>query len=199
MRDRAYRCLPIAILVVFALLLVLPAPAAAGENAARGGAVWHAPLPPQAASCGICKAALERCSIKCLGADKAEMGSCMRSCDNAAAACTACDDEVTLRSEDVVARMPWLAKDFEKTAACHSTTPCDYNIYGSCAGWSGYTDCDDPFCGFGAGCGEDCPEIGPCPGPAMKQRRERYRVCFDPYNNSCTEYQRTTLTLDCGC
>jgi hypothetical protein len=198
MRDRAYRSLPIVILVGFALVLVLPSFAAAEERAARWAGLID-PLPPQVASCGLCKAALERCSVKCFGADKAEIGACLRGCDNAAAACTACDDQVSLRSEDVVARMPWMEKGLEKTAACHSTTPCDYNIYGSCAGWSGYSDCDDPFCGIGHGCGEDCPEIGPCPGPAMKQRQERFRVCFDQFSNACTEYQRITLTLDCGC
>jgi hypothetical protein len=198
MRDRAYRCLPIAILVVFAVLLVLPAFAAAEERAARDGIGWQAELPPQVASCGICKAAQDRCSVKCFGADKAAIGACLRACDNAAAACTACDDQVTLRSEDVVARMPWSQKGLEKVDACHSTTPCDYNIYGSCAGWSGYFDCDDPYCGVGHGCGDNC-EFGPCLGPAMKQRQERYRVCFDQYANACTEYQSILLTLDCGC
>jgi hypothetical protein len=196
MKNRAC-CLSVAVLG-FTLLVVLTSPAAAGESAARGGAVWNAALPPQAASCGLCKAAQERCSVKCFSlADKAGLGACLTACDNAAAACTACDDQVTLRSEDLVEKMPWLAKGLEK-AACHSTTPCDYNIYGSCASWSGYTDCDDPFCGSGPRCGDNCEPWGPCPGPAWKQKQERYRVCFDQYGNSCTEWQRITIS-SCGC
>ena len=33
----------------------------------------------------------------------------------------------------------------------------------------------------------------------MKQRRERFRVCFNAIGQSCTEWQRTMITLGCGC
>jgi hypothetical protein len=83
-------------------------------------------------------------------------------------------------------------------AACHPITSCQPN-YPSCASWSGYTDCDDPFCGIGIHCGDDCGEFGPCPGDALKQRRERFRVCFNAQGQSCTEWSRTMITLGCGC
>lgn len=33
----------------------------------------------------------------------------------------------------------------------------------------------------------------------MKQRRERYRVCFNQQMEACTEYQHAVSTLSCGC
>ena len=36
------------------------------------------------------------------------------------------------------------------------------------------------------------------PGPAWKYSRERYRVCFDAYGNSCTEWQTYNYS-SCGC
>ena len=166
--------------VLTVLVLFAPASASAGK-----------------ASCGACNGVVqERCTTNCFGLpDKAERANCLISCDNAAATCS-CDENVTLRSEDLVARMPWLVDSL--TAACHSTTPCG-SAYPSCASWSGYSNCDDPFCGFANGCGEECPEIGPCLGPAMKQRQERYRVCFNAQGQSCTEYQRTIISLGCEC
>lgn len=82
-------------------------------------------------------------------------------------------------------------------AACHSTTACGPE-FPSCSAWSSYSDCDAPFCGVAAQCG-DCGEIGPCPGPALKQRRERWRVCRGGFSTACIEWQRITVTLDCGC
>jgi hypothetical protein len=193
MKDRAYRYLPIAILG-FALLVVLPGLAAADESAAPGRA-FAAVVPAQAARCGACALAQESCSAKCFGReDKAGVVACLTGCDNAAATCS-CDAEVTLSSEDLVAKMPWLS---DKAAACHSTTPCG-SAYPSCASWSGYSDCDDPFCGVYRWCG-DCPdpEFG-CFGPALRQRRERFRVCFNELGQSCTEYQRTSVVLGCDC
>ena len=148
------------------------------------------------ANCGACsEAAQERCAANCFGLDdKADRVDCLISCDNAAATCS-CDEDITLRSEDLVARLPWLVDSL--TAACHSTTPCG-TAYPSCASWSDFVDCDDAFCGSGMHCGDECP-APPCWGPAMRQRQERYRVCFNAQGQSCTEYQRTTITLGCGC
>jgi hypothetical protein len=161
--------------------------------------------PASAARCGPCEVVQERCSANCFGLDRAEIGGCLMACDNEAATCS-CDEAVTLSSEDFVARFGFpeatkLSSPFvtELAAACHSTTPCG-TAFPSCASWSGYSDCDDAFCGSVRGCGE-CEEEFPrfCPGPGMKQWRERFRVCFNALGQSCTEYQRTLISLGCGC
>ena len=177
MRDR----IPFVLSVLAVLILFAPGSASAGKG-----------------SCSACgKEARDRCTANCFGlTNKAERSGCLISCENSAATCSCDDENVTLRSEDVVARMPWLVDSL--TAACHSTTTCG-TAYPSCASWSGYTNCDDPFCGVANGCGEECPEIGPCFGPAMRQRKERYRVCFNAQGQSCTEYQLTLTSLGCDC
>lgn len=196
MKSRVYLYLPLCI-VGFALLLVLPSPAAADQrvdSAVESGAV----LPAQA-TCDPCLAAAKRCSAKCAGLGKSEAIACLGRCDNATATCS-CDDVVTLRSEDLVS-FEWPSSS-TKAAACHSTTPCG-TAYPSCASWSSYSDCGDPICGVANHCGEDCPscEFGPCPcfGPATRQFRERFRVCFNSAEQSCTEWQRTNILLGCGC
>jgi hypothetical protein len=190
MKKQEHRCWTIAIAIV-ALLGVLPA--AAEERVARGrdGADGVRPGP---GLCGACALAAEGCYGKCFDLDdKSGMRTCLSKCDNVAATCT-CDEAVTLRSEDLV---PFAWPNVTK-AACHPITSCQ-PAYPSCASWSGYSDCDDPFCGFAPQCGDDCPEFGPCPGPAMKQRRERFRVCFNEFGQSCTEWSRTMINLGCGC
>lgn len=156
----------------------------------------------QPAKCRPCETVYERCSANCFGGEKGEIGSCLRGCDNQAATCS-CDEAVTLSSEEFVAKFgssagsPGPVTDF--AAACHSTTTCG-TAYPSCASWSGYSDCDDPFCSSVRGCGENCDEFDPlCLGPGMKQRRERFRVCFNALGQSCTEYQRTQVNLGCEC
>lgn len=137
----------------------------------------------QAAGCRPCEVALERCSAHCSGlAGEAESLACLIGCENAAATCTSCDEKGTLRSEDLLPASLALA------AACHSTTPCS-STYGSCANWSGYSACGETVCGYSA----------TCSNIATKQYRERYRVCFNAQGRSCTEYQRTLVTLGCGC
>ncbi|HET9226984.1 MAG TPA: hypothetical protein VFR31_09975 [Thermoanaerobaculia bacterium] len=158
--------------------------------------ICSALTPARAADCAPCNVAHERCSVNCFGREgKGQIGACLIGCDNAAAVCS-CDEVVTLRSEDVVARSGDLRSLTAFSAACHSTTPCGA-AYPSCASWSGYANCGDPFCGFARGCGE-CEDF-PCPGPAMKQQRERFRVCFNEIGQSCTEYQSTLITLGCDC
>jgi hypothetical protein len=110
----------------------------------------------------------------------------------------AAGEEVTLRSEDVVAQWPWLSTATAAAgAACHSTTPCG-SAYPSCASWSGYSDCGDPFCAIAKGCGQPCGDPA-CLGPATRQPRERFRVCFDALGNSCTEYQNILGVVGCYC
>ena len=151
-------------------------------------------LPAEAASCGPCIAAQERCSVHCFGrSSRSELGACLIACDNAATACS-CDEKVNLRSEDA---MEWTGQSLtELSAACNPTTPCGTE-YGSCASWSGYSNCGDPFCGGARGCGE-CDDFRCYIGPALKQNLERYRVCFNAFGQSCTEWQRTVITLGCS-
>jgi hypothetical protein len=155
----------------------------------------------QAAPCRRCQIAQERCSVNCFGREGKAIGSCLVGCDNAASLCS-CDEPATLNSEDFVAKFgaqAGLKSVTDFSVACHSTTTCG-PTYGSCAGYSSYTDCGDPICGLAIGCGE-CDEWGHCEaaGQGMKQLRERYRVCFDAQGQPCTEYQRTSVTLGCGC
>jgi hypothetical protein len=153
----------------------------------------------QEVACRACAIAQESCAVNCFGRDdKKEMKACLIGCDNAAAVCS-CDEPATLNSEDYVARFGFLEAVTDSKAACHSTTPCD-SSYGACANWSSYTNCGDPFCGPTLGCGV-CDEWGQCTagGPGMKQFRERYRVCFNEFGQSCTEWQRTTSSGGCGC
>jgi hypothetical protein len=172
-------------------LLVLPAAAAQAQDNVLDQI--------QAARCRPCGIAHERCSVNCLGrGDKKDIGPCLIGCDNAAALCS-CDEPATLSAEDYLALAGLPAVATLTTAACHATTLCG-SAYGACTNWSSYSDCDDPFCGIVAGCGE-CNEWGQCEaaGPGIKQRRERYRVCFNTLGEPCTEFQRATTSGGCGC
>lgn len=145
-----------------------------------------------------CVAALDVCSVTCndLG-DGEKTKSCLTRCDQAAATCFG-DEEVTLSSEEYLAH--WGdALVFAHSGACHDTTPCPPE-YGSCGSWSGFSDCGDPFCGPSTLC-KICDEWGQCTagGPATKQSRERFRVCFNQQMEGCTEYQRTSQVENCGC
>jgi hypothetical protein len=194
--NRAFRCTPL-LLVVFALLLALPGLGAAEERPAAARVreareAFEAVASPQAASCGICALAYQRCNATCFSrGDKAGMGACLTQCDNVAATCSCDQQGVNLRSEDLV---QWDWPGVTK-AACHGSVSCQPN-YPSCASWSGYSNCDDPFCGQAPHCGEcTCDEFR-CfcgPGPALKQKQERFRVCFDSLGNSCTEWQTLTI------
>lgn len=195
MKDRAYRCLPVAI-VIF-VLLILPGLAAAEEGpAARGEAASEAVDRAGVRLCTACDIAHQRCSANCFGlADRPEFVGCMMGCDNAAINCT-CDEEVTLRSEDILPMQVLLGAN---AVACHGNVSCQPG-YPSCASWTSYYDCGDPFCGFYRWCPEDCPEEFGCFGEALRQRRESYRVCFNEFGQSCTEYQAgSNYILGCGC
>ncbi len=175
MKDRAYRQFPF---LIFGLTLLALAPGAAVA----------------AARCGPCVDAQKACAVGCFDrTDKAGFVACMMGCDNAAALC-ACDGQASLRSEDFVRSAGWrgVAKD-----ACHGTVSCQPN-YPSCAGWSGYADCGDPQCGIYRWCG-DCGDPFGCWDLATRQPRERFRVCFDQFGNSCTEWQGTLVLVACGC
>ena len=68
----------------------------------------------------------------------------------------------------------------------------------SSAGWSGYSDCGDPICGIYRWCG-DCGDPFGCWDQATRQRQERFRVCFNQFGQSCTEYQNVLVLVACGC
>jgi hypothetical protein len=200
MSERAFRY-PFTTILVFALLLAaLPALAVADEGpriSPREREAFEAVAPAEAKACLRCALDHKKCSSTCFSlAGEGKMGSCLTACDNATATCS-CDQAVSLRSEDLVA---WEWPGTNKAAACNGTVSCQPN-YPSCASWSTYTACGDPFCGSGARCGDcTCDEIR-CfcgPGPAWKEPQERFRVCFDAWGNSCTEWQKLTY-VSCGC
>lgn len=152
---------------------------------------------PQPAFSGACAAIQNRCSANCFGlADAQAVVPCLIGCDNAAATCTRGEDRVTLSSEEYLAQRGGNSL-VTRAAACNPTTPCPPE-YGSCASWSAYYDCGDPFCGVYGHCGDPCGEPL-CFGDATRQFRERYRVCFNQQAQPCTEYQRTSVVLGCGC
>ncbi len=83
-------------------------------------------------------------------------------------------------------------------AACHGTVSCQPN-YPSCASWSSYAGCDGAYCGT-ARCNCEYIEghLFCYSDDAWKEPLERFRVCFDQYGNSCTEWQQI-WTSTCGC
>ena len=172
----------------FVLVTVLAIPVVAGAAArAQSSALDEA-----------CAVALDRCFTNCDGrSDSVQATQCRIGCENSAATCLP-DEVPTLSSEEYLA-FQGQSPLFTKAAACHDTTPCPTE-YGSCGTWSSFTDCGDEFCGPSFAC-KRCDEWGQCTaaGPALKQRRERYRVCFNQQMEGCTEYQWTTTTYDCGC
>lgn len=107
------------------------------------------------------------------------------------------DEAVPLRSEDLVARFgsPFVTQSF---AACQPITACGPAFgYGSCASWSSYTECGDLYCSANArGCGA-CGER--CSGPGLEQKYEAYRICFNQFGESCTQWSRLSYTDSCGC
>jgi len=173
--------------LILTLLITLTIPMGTSASAQDGPGVLDE----------ACLAALDLCSVSCaeLG-DVTEALGCRSRCDAAATTCFG-DEPATLSSEEYLAY--WGNALTFKAAACHSTTPCPTE-YGSCGSWSGFSDCGDPFCGPSTLC-KRCNEWGQClaAGPATKQNRERFRVCFNAQQQGCTEYQRASQTLGCGC
>jgi hypothetical protein len=150
--------------------------------------------PAQAQKCPACALAQERCTSICFGLEtRAGMASCLMVCDNQAATCSCDDEKVTLRSEDLRIPSEWLAS----TTACNATYTCP-SEYGSCASWSSWYDCGEPWCGIYRWCGDCGDEFG-CWGDALRQRQERYRVCFNAAQEACTEFQHANYLVGCGC
>lgn len=160
-----------------------------------------AAAPAVAATCRACEVFGESCTNGCLELEtKAELFTCLSACDGAAAACT-CDEPVTLSSEGAVF-LGLADPPSDLGGACHGTSSCP-SEYSSCASWSSYSPCGDPFCGTYKWCPDppfcEDPEI--CFGPALRTYKEQFRVCFNAGGQQCTEY-RTILDnfpLSCGC
>lgn len=176
---------------VLGLLLISTVGATAAEESPRltpqAREAFQAGATPQA----VGALADQKCFATCFAnVDKGKMGACLTACNNAAA--------VTLRSEDLV---QWGLVSINK-AACHESVSCQPN-YPSCASWSSYSTCGDPFCEFQFACGERiCYEGGICVpqgGPARHEPYERFRVCFDQFGNSCTEWYRLNIYSCGGC
>jgi hypothetical protein len=150
---------------------------------------------PQAKSCESCALAHQKCFATCFaGAGKRAASACLTACDKAAASCS-CEGEATLRSEDLVR---WGVVGITKDG-CHPTSLCPSG-YSSCAGWSADTVCGASYCQNESWCGDPWCDNGcdPDGGPANYTPYERFRVCFDQFGNSCTEW----LSYDagfCGC
>jgi hypothetical protein len=185
------RRIPIFALVVALSVLGL----GAGAAQAQPDSQVLAPATPQAQMSEACALTQEQCTVDCMGRkDRASMVSCLMGCDNSATLC-ARDAQPTLSSE-------WYAEQLGnviglKAGACHATTPCPPE-YGSCAAWSGYSDCGDPWCGVYGHCGSGCGEPL-CFDDATRQSKERYRVCLNQQAQACTEYQRISTVVGCGC
>ena len=205
MNKPTFRCPNPAIIFVFGLLLISGVGTAAAEENPRlnrlnreARAAFQAVAPPQAIGCQSCALAHQKCFATCFAdVDKGQMSACLTACANTAAACT-CDAAATVRSEDLVEQG---LVSITKAAACHGSVSCQ-PAYGSCASWSAYVTCGEPYCANQPHCGAcNCDEFGICYcgfGPARNVPYERYRVCFDSSGNSCTEWQ-SLVVYTCGC
>ena len=170
---------------------------------ALGGTVAtaQAEAPERVASCTSCQQLEESCMRNCSMLEtRGAAAACRMACTSVADSCS-WDEPITLSSEDVVA-MGLAEGPSALASACNSTTPCPPE-YGSCAGWSAYSNCGDGICGTFKFCGDPpwCYEPDLCFGPALYQERERFRVCFNSTGQSCTEYQRLvpSVPTSCGC
>jgi hypothetical protein len=197
MSQRALRCPSPSVIVLGLLLLGAAGAAAAAEEGPRvtpqERPLVHGALPSQAASCDSCALAYQKCFATCFtDSSKRVQAACLTACDKAAARCT-CDGAAILRSEDLVR---WGLVSITKDG-CHATSLCP-SSFASCAGWSPTTACGPTYCQNETWCGA-CGDNGCDPsGPANYTPYEKYRVCFDPFGNSCTEW----VSFDagnCGC
>ncbi len=206
MNRRAFRR-PNQSALVFGLLLTsLAGAAVAGESprlVPRARAAFQASTPPQTMACQSCVLAHQQCFATCFaGTEKEQTGACLTACNNAAVTCT-CNGAATLRSEDLV-QLGLVS--ITKSATCNPVVSCQPD-YPSCANWSGYSGCGEPWCDLEPDC-EDCSRcegyeddwpICLCdPGPAHHEIFERFRVCFNQFGHSCVEWQRT-IGYMCGC
>lgn len=198
MNKLTLRCSTLSVFVVALLLITAMGAAAADESAQRTPQAREASRAlalPQAIACPACALAFEKCFASCFaGVGKGTKDACLMACNKAAVTCT-CDEAVTLRSEDLV---KWGIASATKEATCHGWVSCQPN-YPSCAGWSGFIyACGEPQCLLGPYCVECTEESCPTEAPYVSAPVERFRVCFDQFGNSCTEWQLVDYPA-CGC
>lgn len=198
MSQRAFRYSGPSVLV-FGLLLIGAAGVAAAEESPRlisqARQDFRAVAPPPAKGCEFCVQIHQKCFASCFtGAGKRAMAACLTACDKAAARCQ-CDGPATLRSEDLV---DWGVVSLTK-AGCHPSVLCP-SSYASCAGWSAPSQCDAVYCQDESWCGDPWCDNGcdPDGGPASHAPYEQFRVCFDQFGNSCTEWVSYDAVF-CGC
>lgn len=156
--------------------------------------------PAQAASCRGCEAFGASCTVDCLGLEaEVDRLACSSACNQAAATCSC--DQPTLTAEDAVFLGLVDPGQGSLGGACHSTTPCPPE-YGACSAWSVPEECGDPTCGTYKFCGDPpfCEEPNLCFGPATYTQKEKFRVCFNAAQQSCTEWAQVLPAVPtCGC
>lgn len=185
--------------IVFGLLVLGAAGIAAAEESPRVTPQERQPFQAapatEAKSCGSCAFILQKCFASCFaGGGKRQMSACLTGCDKAAASCR-CDEVAKLRSEDLVS---WGVVSLTKNG-CHPGSSCPPS-YASCAGWSGPSNCGPSYCQDESWCGDPWCDNGcdPDGGPANHTPYEQFRVCFDQFGNSCTEWSSYDAVF-CGC
>lgn len=93
----------------------------------------------------------------------------------------------------IVAAVPSLTAPALAAGPCHGASSCPSPS--SCGSWSGFYDCDVPFCGWDSFCvtktgSED----------AIVQPREQFRACVLADGSTCLEYSNTyTFRIRCNC
>ena len=192
MSQPAFRC-PSLSMIVFGLLLLGAAGGAASGEDPR--VALRARQGSRAVPAQTCALIHQKCTAACFAdAGKRAMGACLTACDKAAAGCTP-DGAATLRSEDLVR---WGVVSFTKNG-CHPGSSCPPG-YSSCASWSGPSVCGASYCQDESFCGDPWCDNGcdPNGGPANHTPYEQFRVCFDQFGNSCTEWSSYDAVF-CGC
>lgn len=95
----------------------------------------------------------------------------------------------------IVAAVPPLTSSARAVEACNSPSTCPDPK--SCNNWSGYYDCEMPFCDFDPFCGA---KIGQEEGPATFQLRQQFRDCTLLNGSPCREYSNIyAFRTRCGC
>ncbi|HEV7508628.1 MAG TPA: hypothetical protein VGS07_27360 [Thermoanaerobaculia bacterium] len=76
-------------------------------------------------------------------------------------------------------------------AACHGFITCPDPK--SCASWTAFTACEDPFCDSHPSCDIKSNGI------ATVQLKERFRACTLSNGSQCIEWQTSSFVVHCGC
>lgn len=94
----------------------------------------------------------------------------------------------------IVALSP-LTSPAHAAPACQSASTCPDPK--SCGSWSGYFDCEEPFCDLDPFCGA---KVGQEEAPATFQLRQQFRDCILLDGSPCREYSNLiAVRRRCGC